>query len=115
MEAKSESGLKQLVYNSYSIVKLLTMRFPYNSIYLNFNRIDMKKELSSRKTNSTIQCKTVNDTKHSSKKQRLRKLQNRKPGHLMRRVKGKGEEKKVQMCIENKCEAESLETVIDTP
>ena len=45
------------------------MSFPYSSIYLNFNRIDMKKELRCRNAASSQLSKHVQETQHSNKKQ----------------------------------------------
>ena len=45
------------------------MSFPYWSIYLNFNRIDMKKELCGWKAVCMRQSKHVQETQHSAKKQ----------------------------------------------
>lgn len=57
----------------FRICILLTMTFLSFPIYLNFNSIDMKKEVRSRNNNSATLTKRTNQTKHSSKKRHSRK------------------------------------------
>ena len=65
------------------------MSFPYSSIYLNFNRIDMKKELRSRNGASVQQLKHVQQTQHSDKKQSRLPFRKLKMSHKIMKKSGK--------------------------